>query len=210
MLGHPKDDQTTQVKLDRIVVGNQHGTPNLAELGWLAGILEGEGSISLVVRKKSWNGWQGVGVDLNVSFVNTDGFIIEKVVSLLRQIIGSEPHVQGHAPSRIHKADGTYYQNVGKTVLYVGVSKMAKIKMLLEALIPHMVGEKSARARLMIDFITRRQGKNGERTKTGASWYGPFDWALVKQFYDLKGKPLPPEVRGLVNDQEQSEPQIAA
>ena len=186
------------------IMGNQHGTPTEAQLAWLAGIIEGEGSITLNVRRKSWKGWEGIGIDLQIQVVNTDGFIIEEVANILRMIIGAEPRLmeRGKIPDRT-TTDGTVWRQ-NRAMMMVGVCKMAHILAVLDAILPYMIGEKKARARLAKQFIERRMSHKGERTKHGPSWYEGYDWKLVADFYQISGGKLPPQVSGLVRDYMQS------
>src|SRR5271154_4542172 len=93
MLEHPKAGHDYLGETVTDIMDNQHGTPTEAKLAWLTGIIEGEGSITLNVRRKEWKGWKGIGVDLQIQIVNTDGFIIEECAKILRQIIGTEPRI---------------------------------------------------------------------------------------------------------------------
>lgn len=182
---------------------NQQGTLTDAEAGWLAGIIDGEGSITLNVRRKSWKGWNGVGVDLQIMLVNTDAGIIHKAVSLVEKLIGSPPHLFEQKTRDLYRQDGSAYRNAGKSLLHMSIAKMSHIKAIIEAIEPHLAGEKKARAALVHRFIVRRMARKGEHTKDGPSWYDGYDWQIVREFYELKGGKLLPEVQGLLNEQEQ-------
>lgn len=183
---------------------NQQGTYTQAELGWLTGILEGEGSLTMNVRKKSWRGWQGVGVDMTLTIANCDGLIIEKARSILVRITGVEPKIYEAPTSTLYKQDGSTYQNPSKRMLYCSVGRMAHILTVLQILEPHFAGEKAARARLIMQYIERRLSRKGEHTKDGAAWMDSDDWKLVGEFYKIKKRPIPPEVIGLLNEHEQA------
>lgn len=185
-------------------MANQQGTLTEGELGWLAGIIEGEGSITMNVRQKSWKGWKGVGIDLTVCVSNTDGAILERVADLLERLTGCAPYINEFKKSPVYKADGTTYLNPKTSILNISVGRMASILIVLNAILPHMVGDKAARARLMIKFIERRMSRKGEHTKHGSSWFDGYDWDTVAQFYKIKNKPIPPEVLGLLNEQERT------
>lgn len=204
MLESPKANRNHQGEIAMDIMDNQHGTPTDTQLAWFSGILEGEGSITLNVRRKEWKGWKGIGVDLQIQIVNTDGYIIEEVAKIIRGIVKSEPRImeRGVIPDRT-TTDGTVWRQ-NRAMMMVGVSKMAHIQAVLEAVKPFMIGEKKARARLMLEFIERRMSAKGERTKHGASWYTGYDWELVSQFYAISGGKLPSEVAGLVRDYTQS------
>lgn len=179
-------------------MGNQQEILN-EELAYLAGILDGEGSITMNVRRKTWKGWNGIGVDIGIAIVNTDGGIIKRCVEIIRKI-GIEPYLNEQQTQALYKRDGTEYRNKLKTLVYVRVGKMAQVKRVLELIAPYLAGEKKSRAELMIEFIDRRMSHKGERTKHGSSWYEGYDWYLVKQFYDISGGKLPTEVQAILND----------
>jgi hypothetical protein len=174
------------------------------ELGWLAGIIEGEGSITMNVRKKSWKGWQGIGIDLTVCVSNTDGHILEKVVDLMKRLTGHEPYINEFKKSPVYKPDGTTYLNPKTSILNISLGRMEAILTALRAIEPYMVGEKVARARLMIKFIERRMNRKTAHTKTGMALFDKYDWETVSAFYALKKKPLPPEVKRVLNEHEQN------
>lgn len=185
------------------IVVNQQEMPNQAELGWLAGIIDGDGCISMNVRRKNWKGWNGIGVDMNVYVVNTDGGIIEKTVGILRKL-GIEPHLFENKTVPLYKKDGGSYHNPEKTIISVNVTRMADIIRILTSIQPYLGGEKKHRASLIAQFIERRISRQTNRSKGGATWYDGYDWEIVDKFYAITGGKLLPEVRQLLNDQTQS------
>jgi hypothetical protein len=205
MLEHPKACTNYSGEIGEDNMDNQQGTYTQAELGWLAGILEGEGSLTMNVRKKNWKGWQGVGVDMTLSIANCDALIIEKARSILVRMTGVEPKIYESSTSALYKQDGSKYQNPSKTMLYCSVGRMAHILTVLQALEPLFAGEKAARARLIMQYIERRLSRKGEHTNDGSAWMDADDWKLVAQFYRIKKKPIPPEVMGLLNEHERTQ-----
>lgn len=187
-----------------VTIDNQQEILKLNELGWLAGILEGEGSISLNVRRKKWKGWEGIGVDMNISIGNTDAAIIKECDRIFRKM-GASPHIcetrKNSITSTLKNGEVKKYLNPEKTMLQLQISKMGAIKMVLEFIEPFMIGDKKIRAQLMMEFIARRLIRKGGHTKKGASWYDGYDWNLVRQFYEITGGKLLPEVREILNDQ---------
>lgn len=177
---------------------NQQETVKTEEFAWLAGIIEGEGSITMSVRKKSWNGWNGVGVDCNVQVDNTDSGIILKVKHILNKI-GIEPRVSERPTASIKHRDGSEYSSP-KTILRIQLSKMSHIKKVLDGIIQHMAGEKKTRAALILEFIQRRQSYQGDRSKGGPSWYTGYDWDLVRRFLEITGSKMLPEVDRILRD----------
>jgi hypothetical protein len=201
MLEHPKShaDYQGETGMD-ITMDNQQEILTQAEIGWLAGIIEGEGSVCMNARKKHWKGWNGFGVDLRIMAVNSDAGIIKKCVDIFRKL-GINPHIQERGAVPIPKRDSDdVYQSV-KTMLTLTISRMGDIKKVLEIIIPHTAGEKKERAELIVDFINRRQTRKGDRTKEGSAWMNHEEWGIVEKFYELKGgAPIRPEVREFLNE----------
>ena len=170
------------------------------DYAWLAGIIDGEGSISMNVRKKSWNGWNGIGVDLSVKVTNTDSGIIDKCSTILEKM-DINPHIFEKATNPVYKKDGTSYSS-NKSILVLNVCKMSNILKLLTHLQEYLGGEKRTRARLIAKFIQNRlERKGGRSSKKGTSWYNGYDWETVKKFYEITGGKLLPEVATSLNDQ---------
>ncbi len=193
-------------------IGNQQEIPTNCELAWFAGILEGEGSITMNVRHKSWKGWTGVGVDLGIVICNKDAAIIAKCTEILKKL-GTTPHLcEGHsAPITATLKDGTErtYHNTDRPILQLQLSRMGSIQLVLRTIEQYMVGDKRHRALLIIDFVERRLARKGEHTKGGASWYDSYDWKIVEQFYKLTGGKLRPEVEAILRDYTQNTPTAA-
>jgi hypothetical protein len=184
-------------------IGNQQEIPTEGELGWLTGIIEGEGSITMNVRQKTWKGWQGIGVDVGISICNKDAGIISKCMEIMHKL-GVTPHVcEGHsAPIRATLKDGTekVYHNTDRPLLQLQLSRMGSIKLILMTIEPYMIGDKKHRARLIIDFVDRRLARKGAHTKGGASWYDDYDWKIVEAFYKITKGKLPPQVEAILRD----------
>jgi DNA-binding XRE family transcriptional regulator len=168
-----------------------------AEKGWLAGIIEGEGSITMHAKHKAWKGWKGIGVDLSVWVVNIDEGIIDKTSKLLKKM-GIEPRLHKRKTVPLFHENGSRYKSPEKTLVVIGTSKMDNILELLRNIKPYLAGEKKARASLMVQFIERRLARKGEHTKKGAPWFDGYDWEIVRQFYEISGGTLPREVQEIL------------
>jgi hypothetical protein len=192
--------------------GNPQEIPTQAEVGWLAGIIEGEGSIAMNARTKKWKGSRGCVVDLQVYAVNTDMGIIEKCARILRKF-GVEPHICERSGNPIPRRDRDGAYHCAKTISVIQVSRMADILRVLAWIEPHLAGDKAARARLIREFITRRMGRRAGTaclpagtacpsadTARSGSWMGPDEWQIVKDFYALRGATVRPEVREFLNE----------
>lgn len=140
-------------------MGNQQATE--AEIGWLAGIIDGEGRIGIAMQNRSAS--RSVSVDLQV--VNTDFALIEKVVSIMRKL-SVNPHIR----DRIH-AKATCNTN-----RIVSLRKFAHVKRVLDAVLPHLTGMKSEKAKIVLALIESRM------MKTRADRYDEHELALVDEF----------------------------
>lgn len=140
-------------------MGNQQATE--AEIGWLAGIIDGEGHIGL--SNQNYKKVRSVRADLQI--VNTDSALIEKIVSILRKL-GVNPYLR----ERVH-VKATWNTN---TIVTVG--KFANIKRVLMATLPHLTGMKREKAILVLALIESRM------TKSKNDRYDERELALVEDF----------------------------
>jgi len=113
------------------------------KLGWLTGMLEADGWITVNAYKTSQTkrGWSIKAV---VGVCGQDGLVIEEVDRLWRDL-GVVGHIQeGSTPKG------------NRTILAITTSKLSNVRTLLTALLPYMVGEKTARARLALRYVAGR------------------------------------------------------
>jgi hypothetical protein len=120
---------------------NQQAKVTEIEKSWLAGIIDGEGSIRIdyprVQAKVAGSAQPGVVI------TNTDWAIIEKSVDICQRI-GVNPHVSKRHGTRLETKD----------VLVLG---MPKIMVLLTAVMPYLTGNKSKQAILLYRFCEQRK-----------------------------------------------------
>lgn len=105
----------------------QHN-PDPSELGWLAGILDGEGSIYARIRKRS-TGELRPFIEV-CAVANTNWKVIERAKEILWKITG-----------RAFRAT-PYQRGTNKKIWLVFITKKRTIAAVLSALHPHMVGKK--------------------------------------------------------------------
>lgn len=110
-----------------------------ATLGWLAGIIDGEGSIGIYRKTRGKSSIFSACVRIS----NTSPEMIQRIVEIFDDLsIGT--HVGEH---RGVKSTKPYWQ--------VSVWRMTEIKKLIELLLPYLVA-KLAHARLVLRFVNRR------------------------------------------------------
>lgn len=142
-------------------MGNQQATE--AEIGWLAGIIDGEGHIGISMQNRSVS--QSVSVDLQI--VNTDFALIDKVVTIMHKL-DANPHIR----DRVH-AKATWSTN-----RIVSMRKFAHVKRVLDAVLPHLTGLKREKAEMVLALIESRM------KKTRADRYDVFETGIVQGFRD--------------------------
>jgi hypothetical protein len=118
-------------------MGNQQATRE--EIGWLAGIIDGEGYLGFNPGSK------GLYMPcLHIS--NTDETIVLKCQAIFRKL-GVNPYI------RATKANKT----VRKDQFRCQIKHMDKMKLILDAVYDYLTGNKQQRASLILEFIDLRQ-----------------------------------------------------
>lgn len=120
------------------------------ELGWLVGIIEGEGCFSMTRKKSRKNRF---AISFNIS--NSDIILIQKCKIIIDQIIGRDCSIVRHSVAKV------YYKPVYRVWLYT----FEDMKKLLEAIIPIMVSDKRLQAEIMFSFVSRRLTLNADRNR---------------------------------------------
>lgn len=148
------------------------------EIGYLAAMIEGEGTIALNIRTKKWKGWSGYGADLSIVIANTDKKVIDKCAGIITRL-GIPPWI--HCYQRAHG---------WKDCWQVRVSKIRQGAQLLEIVESALAGEKGDKARLVLKFLRHRITQM-HSSVSGGSWYTKTDWDLLGAVYDFMKKPFP-------------------
>lgn len=106
------------------------------ELGWLSGIIDGEGCFTMSPGSAgSWN--------LSIKIVNTDALIIAKIVEILRKLtIAFHIYDAWRAPN----------QRPGKRV---EINGPRRVKKALDILLPYIVAKKE-QAIYLHEYVTKR------------------------------------------------------
>ena len=122
---------------------NQQAEVAEIEKAWLAGIVDGEGSIRIDYPRVQTSGNKNGSAQPGVVITNNDWAIIEKAVDICQRI-GINPHVSRRAGKR----------NETKDILVLG---MPKIMIFLVAVMPYLTGQKSKQAVLLYRFCEQRK-----------------------------------------------------
>lgn len=145
--------------MDDVTMGNQQATQ--ADIGWLAGIIDGEGHIGLSLQNKA----RSRSVKFDLQIVNTDSGLIDKVVRIMREL-----DVNPLLRERIH------IKKTHNTNTIITVGRMAQIKRILIATKEHLTGIKREKADMILALIESRI------TKTRADRYDEAEWKIVEMF----------------------------
>ena len=146
-------------------IGNQQATGT--ELGWLAGIYDGEGYIGFSRQ----NSKKVRSIRPDVQLVNCDPDIILKAKDILNKI-GINPYIR----ERVHNK-AKFSRNY-----MLQMSKFADIKKFIDSIGGLLTGEKKKRSDLMIKLV------NSRITKTRQDRYTSYELALVDEYFSiLKG-----------------------
>lgn len=132
-------------------MGNQQETVLETEYGWLAGIIDGEGSISI---NKSISHRTSIVYCARVQVPNTNQMIIDKVRSIFDRI-GAEGHTEKRQSQNIK----------WKVCSIITLNSAKDIDILLPKIIPYLIGKKS-HAEVLYRFVHSRLQRRLERKQT--------------------------------------------
>lgn len=169
MLETPKSslDYRGETKRDE-TMGNQQVTLN--EIGWLAGIIDGEGYLGAVWETKKK--YRYVRVQLHIT--NCDEQIILKAQHILRKI-GINPYI------RACKGSG----KVKKDNFRVQIRNFSKLSKLLLIVMNDLTGNKKKRAELILELCESRLSKIKTNPNTKKKPYTKREIELVERCQPL-------------------------
>jgi len=128
--------------------------PSEPDLAWLAGIVDGEGTIG--IHRTNVKSQKHPYLRPHIQIANTDLRILEKARVILTAITG-----------RLHNTVVTNKGGNGQKKGYrIAANTQSAAVLLLPLLIPHLAGKRE-QAELVLDFSTRRCSRTGR----GAKWY---------------------------------------
>jgi len=143
MLEHPKTTFYYQSKnKGDVTMDNQQET---LKLSWLAGMIEGDGFISVTISKSKL-ARSGFNPKAIVGVTNQDMIIINEVDNIFRSI-GVVAYIHENETPK------------GVPISTISTSKMSGVKKVIDSIYPYLVGEKKARADMVIKFVNRRLNK---------------------------------------------------
>lgn len=133
---------------------NTDNQQEIGLVGWLAGIVDGEGTVSLSISRRA-NRSQMIRTTPKVSIANTDAGIIDRCIVAFEQI-GVGHYAQHTRPLAGHVLGVPVAKF--KPVTMLEVTGLKRVRLLLNAIRPFLAGEKANRADLLLKFIVGRIG----------------------------------------------------
>ena len=135
------------------------------DLAWLAGIWDGEGSITLFTHKEADNSTK---ICPTVLVVNTDIHIINKIQKLLEDLKCNFV-IHEHKPK--NKKHKIQWRITTRNIRY--------IQKFLVPILPYLVGDKKAKGEIVLRYANRRIAKQ----ESSGRYNPPYD---QEDFDDLK------------------------
>ncbi len=178
---------------------NQQATLTEAHIAWLAGIIEGEGSLSMNAyeRKDRSNNMK---VQTTIVIYNTDAGIIRQALSIL-DAMDIAYYVREREQKPMLHEGGKYLPTA--PMLIVLVKTLTGSLKLLTSIRPWLFGDKAARAEIMLQYLTRRlerikaNGDNHRNVKMDKE-----DFEIVSKFYRLTKRSNENTVKRVLNELE--------
>lgn len=142
-----------------------------AELGWFAGMLEGEGCIYFHKQSRKHKKQDGFDIIVGAQITNTDITIINKLVEILEKC-----ELSWFIRSK------RVYSDKHNECFYIECRNQGMLRKSLEVFIPYMYGSKKAKATLVLKFIVKRNGKRGNNP------YTSDELSLIPRDYTLSSQ----------------------
>lgn len=142
LLGHPIEPKVLPMKKS---LGLDNQPITLYELGWLAGIVDGEGYIGIQYYETRHG---HMSASAEISITNTDEQIILKAQNIIQKI-GVNPYINSSSYKLNNKPNH-------KITWKVVIHRLNKVITVLESISPYLTGAKKERAELVLEFCKLR------------------------------------------------------
>lgn len=133
---------------------NTDNQQEIGLVGWFAGIVDGEGTISLSISRRASRS-QMIRTSPKVLVANTDDGIVERCIEALR-VIGVGHYIRCKRPPK-GMICGVEVRRF-KPVTTIEVTGFKRVRTLLKAILPFLAGEKHQRGQLLLRFVEGRIG----------------------------------------------------
>lgn len=139
-------------------MGNPQGTLNATdvEIGWLAGIVDGEGTIAFSVYKAP--GYRDIRVKPQIIVTNTDKALIERVAQIYGRL-----GVGAHLQTRTSRHPTAFTAAQYRPLHVANVSGFKRVARLLPIITPNLVTSKREKGEMVLRYINMRLKKTAEK-----------------------------------------------
>lgn len=168
----------------------------VATLDWLAGIVDGEGCIALLVFKGGKRGevYGSIRLQMRVTVANTNEGVINRIIEVLTGH-GIGHHIQTQQ-SKVNRRD------TGRVIRLVHISTKPNILKLLKLLEPRLAEtDKQERARLIIKLIEQREAFAAAQGIRATHCYTQEDVAVIMDFLKLTRSKQTEHLAKILNEQ---------
>lgn len=147
-------------------------TATEAELGWFAGMLEGEGCITFFeqARAKKRN---GSDIICGIQISNCDLAIIDKLMEILKKcdlswyVREKKVYKKNHSPA-----------------FFIETRQQGMIIKSLETFLPYMYGQKKSKGKIVLDYLIKRRDRSASVGKRNLR-YTEDDFSMIPRGHTL-------------------------
>lgn len=139
-------------------------TAKESDMGWFAGMLEGEGCITFFKQARKRGGFD---IITGIQITNTDIRIINKLVGILEEC----------DLSWFLRNKKVYSKNHSQCY-YIECRQQNMLKKSLETFLPYMYGDKKDKAELVLRFLNKRSRDSAESGKFNTR-YSEDDFSMI-------------------------------
>jgi hypothetical protein len=185
MLETPKALVLIGKKRRDVTMDNQQETLKVySELGWLGGIIDGEGSIDLKLATKLYGYTHGRYLTITPSLIigNTDELIIRKVCELYDSM-GLTYYKKLVAPKKASH----------KPMWRIKIERMKTLEKLIPTIKQFLFGIKREKAELVLQFCRKRINNTTHQ-------YNREEKEIICNFMRMSGKQISHELQGFLRD----------
>lgn len=168
-------------------------------VAWLAGIIDGEGTVGLLVNERSAKEAgrrKTIRTIPRVIIANTDQGIIDQCLKAL-SLIGVGKYVR---TERSTNRTGWHKKTSYKPVTIIEVSGFMRLYRLLTAVTPYLAGDKRRRAEILLRFITARMQRAEGLKRASNLSYNEEDKGNILAFLALTKSKRTAHVAKILNE----------
>lgn len=186
-------------------IRNQQETQSVSEadIGWLAGIIDGEGSISLAFGMVKNNQLNNMSPRIEIG--NTDKDLVEKFVRIVKGLGGGiymTLKKEGLESKLVKQRTGKGF----KPIYYAKSIGFLRTKKILDVVLPHLTGGKQLRGQLILEFINCRLEKTSGVKSGHNVRYDKEDLLIAIKIAKTMRTKFLPTLEGLLRDCTKSQP----